>query len=103
MASNYGGRPAESASPNYGTIVGFWRTRWFWSFVALEVLFFGGGYLLASLGSPSVGFAAGPDAYLAMGGVMGSLGIATAVLWAGTIALSVWFRYRREFEREVEF
>lgn len=103
MASNYQERPQRNASPDYGEIVGFWRTRWFWSFVALEVVLFGGGYLLASLGSPSVGFAAGPDAYLAMGGVMGSLGIAVAVLWVGTIGLSVWLRYRREFERRMEF
>ena len=103
MATTYHGQSPSGGERDYRDIVGFWKTRWFWGFALMEVFFFGGGYVVASFGTEAVGFAQAPDGFLAMGGIMGSLGIVTGVMWVSCIAMSAWFRYRRMVERRIEF
>lgn len=100
-ASNRTSTPEDDSSGHH-EIVGFWRSRWFWAFFALEAFLFGGGYVVASFGSPATGIAAGPDPYSSMGGVMGSLGLVVGALWLLAICSSIWFRVEKYRAPEIE-
>lgn len=106
MASSYQTSGVGDNTTDYSDLVGFWKETWFRAWLVFEIVLFAGGYLMASMGTQrDTAALAGqaPDVHLALGGVMGTLGLVFGICFLIAIAGSVYLRMQALMESDVTF
>lgn len=105
MASNYQASETTNDASEYLNLLGFWKETWFRAFIVIEVILFGGGYLVSTQGTVQAVQMARqhPDVHYALGGVMGALGVLFGAVLLVFVAVSVYLRLRNIVEPDVEF
>jgi hypothetical protein len=94
----------ESLSTSERVITYLKRARWLRAFIVVELFFFGGGWLVAQMGSYEArAISEEVDPHLSLGGLMGAMGIVFAFITLVFVIVSIGFRVRRRMRGVGEY